>query len=329
MPTSKQQRERPRRGSIYIAVSGVAMILSLIGLTAMHLSRLELRTTSNRQDQNGARYQAISATELALAQTDRYADWRTRYAHGVENVMTPNYGFGPLYFTYFDHVDGNLGNNSTDPVEVQGIGRVGRATFVYSVTFDASVTINEQVGPLEIVKYDAGDSANHNVDSSVYSGQYFVPSLPAEAITWSVTSIDVYLMAHGAPNGTLNVKFSHSDAGGLPGTLIETVSFTEPQLPSSSYAWHPVTFSNATGLAPGTGFCLTLEGSGSGNAAVVPYNTGVTQTNSHKLKALSSSWNAPETDFSILYRVYGVYITAVGSGEFTVTPGSWRTTAAP
>ncbi|MEQ8210418.1 MAG: hypothetical protein RH917_11350 [Lacipirellulaceae bacterium] len=319
-----------RRGSAYLSVTGASLIIAMISLTSMHLARLELRDSVSRGDMAYAQRLAQSSVEFGLARMELDANWRTNYTHNVETNQSPIGLTEDLAFKFFDPVDGDLSDDTSDPVEIHGIGRWGSAVYVYSVTCANAITAAEQVGPVVAANYEGGTATSEFVRTVDYVGQYFEPSLPAEAISWQITLVDVYLSAQGAAGGTLEVKLYESDAGGMPTAQIDLASFTESELPpDGSVDWHPVPFSAATNLDPAAGYCLALEGTGSGNAAEVPYATGVSQTDSHYLIGGSGTWYSSNSSQSIRYRIHGVYTTSSGSGEFQITPGSWKRTAAP
>lgn len=322
-----RSRVSQQRGTVYVTVLGVAMIVSVIGLTSLHISRLELRQTQTLQDTAYARSVAQSSVEYAVAKIESDSSWRSNLVHGTEYSITPTGFNATMSYRLLDNDDNNLADDANEPVEIQGIGRYGDATVVYSITYARSVTSEEQVGPAIIHSYGGPTSTNENVASGAYKGQYFLPSFPAEATSWSVTQIDVYLQQNGVATATLHVNLYSADGSGHPNTLLESASYPEDQLPAGSFDWHQVPISTVNGLTPGVGLCLTLEGSGSGNAASAPIATGISQTNSHMLRGGWGSWNDYPND-AILYRIHGVYTTSSGSGEFTITPGSWQTTAA-
>ncbi len=331
---SKQGTKRhgsPRQGSIYIAVSGTALLISLIGFTSLHLSRLELRRATAHNERAYARQLAYSGVEFAIAAINLDSNWRTNYSHGTENSRDPSGTAENLHFRYLDNADNDLANDETEPVEIQGIGRYGGATAIYSVTYASSVTSDDQSLQQVLQSYEGTPASNFTINKWNYTGQHFIASLPAEAITWDILSIDIYVQQSGSGGDeTLYVKFYTSDGSGQPSTLLETATVPESDLPATSYDWYSVAFSSITGLTPGQGLCLALEGgSATNNVCEVAYDTGITQIDSHRLDGSSSSWSTPRPSESILFRVHGVYTTSGGSGEFTVTPGSWRTIAAP
>jgi len=121
-----------RRGSVYLAVLGVAMIVSIIGMCSMQLSRLELRAAADRQAHSEARFLAQSGVEYAVTIIDAGNGWRGIYANGKKEPATPMaIGNGTFQYKLTDPADGNLNNGSNHLVEIAGIGKVGNATFVY------------------------------------------------------------------------------------------------------------------------------------------------------------------------------------------------------
>lgn len=325
-----------RRGSAYLAVTGASLIIAMISLTSMHLARLELRDSVSRGDMAYAQRLAQASVEFAVAQIEYYdggslrQHWRNRFDHNVEVNKSPS-GYSETFsFRLLDHEDGDLADDHEDPIEIQGIGRWGSAVYVYSVTCSNAISAEEQVGPVVARNYEGGTSTEETVDEGNYLGQYFMPSLPAGATQWQITGVEVFLSGHGALDKTLDVTLYESDAGGMPATLIESVSVQETALPASgSPDWHSVTFTAATNLDPAGGFCIGLERTGGGGAAIVPYDTGVSQTDSHILRGGSGTWYNIHATQSLQYRVHGIYTTSSGTGEFQIEPGSWKRAAAP
>jgi Tfp pilus assembly protein PilX len=126
----------PRHGTVYVAVLGTAMIVSMIGLCAIHVARIELRNAASRRDTVEARMLAQSAVEFALGRIDSNSDWRVEYEHGEIEPSSPlAMGNGTIEFVLNDAVDKKLDDNDTDPVEILGIGRVGAAVFVYQANY--------------------------------------------------------------------------------------------------------------------------------------------------------------------------------------------------
>lgn len=148
------------------------------------------------------------------------------------------------------------------------------------------------------------------ISSSSGCGQYFKPSLPTNALSWSITRVWVVLWYEGALNGRVAVQIRAAEAGGLPasGTLAEQ-TIAESDLNKPYYDWYPFTMTGVTDLTPDAGVCLTLvRGGGSGNSGRTLYRaSGVSAANSGWL-VYNGSWTIA-TDKALLYYVYGTYKT--------------------
>ena len=124
-----------RRGSTYVLVLGVAMVVTVLGFSALLLARINTVATLSANDWAEAGTLAFSATEHALADLNDSSGgvaWRSSFQSGVlaaEHAL----GRGTLSWMLVDEEDGDLADELTDPVRLYGIGRVGQAVRVYSV----------------------------------------------------------------------------------------------------------------------------------------------------------------------------------------------------
>lgn len=332
MRTSALKPRVQKRGSVYVAVAGVAVIVSMVGLTAMHLSRLELRRITTQQNADYARSLAYSSVEFALGRIGLDSDWRENYTHNEENSTSPVGLSERFAFKFIDNNDGDLDNGDDDPVEIQGIGRWGNATFVYSTTYAPAITSENQVGPLELLAFTGGSqSTSSNVTQYQAYAQYFVPNLPAEAIDWSITSVQISVKRVQPIDGSIDVGIYLPDGSLKPGTLIETKSVSEAKLANPNHDWESISFSSVTKLNPAQGLCLTITSTGSNPSANIQYEgAGVSEPNAHMLFGSSGSWSSPDSSKSLFYRINGVYTTTNGdTSSFQITPGSWKRVALP
>lgn len=120
-----------RRGSLYVSVMGVTMIVSMLGLSAMLAARINLKGAINSTSKEKAQQLAFSGAEYGLHRINMNPNWRSTYTHNIE--ITPySLGDGTVSFKLVD-ADGNLSNNTTDSVRLVGIGRVGSITYSESV----------------------------------------------------------------------------------------------------------------------------------------------------------------------------------------------------
>ncbi len=139
---SARSRAGARRGSVYLLVLSVSMIVLVIGLSGLMVSRIEQRSASAVSDMTHARLHALAAVEMGMFQIEDYpSSWRDRFDAGILPTDMP-LGNGTLTLEAADPVDGDLTNNETDPVLFTGIGIDGgaRHKLQVTITFTGGVT---------------------------------------------------------------------------------------------------------------------------------------------------------------------------------------------
>jgi hypothetical protein len=126
-------RSGSRKGAaIYTAVVFNAMLVGVLGLSALSIVRIERKQSLTSSDQLIARQNAASAVASALARIKADAAWRTTFTHNTESAAI-NFGTGSATWRLVDMVDTSLSNNPRHGVYVDGIGRCGTATWVERV----------------------------------------------------------------------------------------------------------------------------------------------------------------------------------------------------
>ncbi len=133
-PSSARSRAGARRGSVYLLVLSVSMIVLVIGLSGLMVSRIEQRSASAVSDMTQARLHALAAIEMGMFLIEANPlSWRESFKVGVLPTDMP-VGNGTLTLKAADPVDGNLTNNTVDPVLFTGIGFEGAARHKLQVT---------------------------------------------------------------------------------------------------------------------------------------------------------------------------------------------------
>ena len=137
MNASPRTTPHARRGTTYVFVLGITLIVTVLGMGALTLSRVTSRSTVDANDWETAGTLAFSATEHALAYlnaaaTASPAGWRGGYTSGQVG-FTQTVGRGQFSWALKDEIDGNLGDDYLQSFRIYGIGRVGNVTRVYSV----------------------------------------------------------------------------------------------------------------------------------------------------------------------------------------------------
>jgi Tfp pilus assembly protein PilX len=132
-PSIAQRSVKNRNAYLYVAVLFVATIVGMIGLSAISVARLQLRTTTETTQATNAGQLAQSAIEHALSTIQADANWRSTYSNDVI-YPTPRVVMNDGDFAWkLVDVDGSLSDDDSDSVTVVGIGRVGEFSSARSV----------------------------------------------------------------------------------------------------------------------------------------------------------------------------------------------------
>ncbi len=119
-----------RRGSTYIMVLGLSLILTVIGLSALTVSRVTGRMVAASRDSSEARFLAFTAAEHALNRINADDDWRTTY-NGA--TVAKSFGSGTFSWRVVDEDDGDLTDGQWDPATIVATGTVGDASHTLSL----------------------------------------------------------------------------------------------------------------------------------------------------------------------------------------------------
>lgn len=117
---------RRRRGSTYVLVLGVAVILTVIGLSSLTVARINTRAAVQANDWGEAQALAFSGAEYALAKISSTGGWRAAYADRVNEVA---FGRGALIWRVVDGFDGSLTDDEGDPVDLLATGTMNEALY--------------------------------------------------------------------------------------------------------------------------------------------------------------------------------------------------------
>jgi len=157
--------------------------------------------------------------------------------------------------------------------------------------------------------------ADFDTTTSNWVGQYFQPTLPADAISWKITRVLVMTKKDGGANGVVQLQLRQPDGSNLPSTTeLKTNDIWENWL-TTSYAWYDnaIELSN---LTPGQGLCLALKRTeGSDTVGVYNYESNGGSGYVETLDG-GGTWSGVANQ-SLLYYVYGTYSTAPPSKTVT------------
>lgn len=161
------KRRRSTRGSIYITVLGAAMLVTLIGLSAMLVIQLQNRAATGVNDSAEARLYARSALEMGMYWIRSDPFWRTRKGNGAWATSVP-IGSGTFSLEASDPVDGNVSSGASDPVVLTGTGVKGPARYRMQVKVETTQALGSCLEvPMHASNNLTVDAATLNSDQTV------------------------------------------------------------------------------------------------------------------------------------------------------------------
>lgn len=184
-----------RSGSLYIAVLGVSLLVSMMTLCAMRLALTQIRVAQDETDRRIARKLASSAIELAMAEFNSNTNWQTDYTFDIE-YPTPGISINGGTLTW-KLVDLGSGERRLD-----GIGRVDEA--------ECLISVDLQLAP--------------ELDCSILSGDTFLIGSTTNTITagWGPVATNGNLSnLYGTITGDVEAQSVTTASGTITGTVTQ------------------------------------------------------------------------------------------------------------
>ena len=153
------------------------------------------------------------------------------------------------------------------------------------------------------------------VKSDFWVGEYFLPTLPADTVSWKVTRVKIRALASDFPlDGVTNVQLRLPASGNVPSTnFIGEALMYESSL-MSSFLWYTFSFTSVAGLSPGQGLCLVLKTTSTDGSCRVEYASGGVSLPNAGYLEYGGSWTV-NTDYALQFYVYGTITTSSGEPE--------------
>jgi Tfp pilus assembly protein PilX len=311
-----------RRGAaLYVAVTGTTMIVSVLGLSAMAIVRIERQQAMSVNARQIARSHARSAVELGLQRINSNPSWRTIYSNGVETTVPAlgNNSIGSVSWSLSD-ADGDLAN-SDGVLRLKGIGRIGSTVQVSSVEVRAGETAgvlrkNENV---TLGIYD--DSQNDTLRNNKWWTQYLIPALPTGANGWRITGVAVRARRNVAGQ-LFSVRLYRLSGGNF--TLLEGAEGLNSNSVPASYGWFTVPFAGTTPLEVGDGICLVLHTTSTSSPIRLSFDNDVDSPDNINSALARDRSSLDADDFTsseaLQYRIEGAYTT---SDDVRAEPHTW------
>ena len=126
-----------QRGTVYLLVLSITTLLVGIGVTAVIVGRINLKTEALEADQTQARFLAQNSIDLLRQELNADPSWRTNYTNDTWYGSYDG-GVGTVRFKLIDEGDGSLIDDDKDPVRMYVQATVGGAVRIYSVVLSVS-----------------------------------------------------------------------------------------------------------------------------------------------------------------------------------------------
>lgn len=150
--------------------------------------------------------------------------------------------------------------------------------------------------------------SEQDIKSDVMMSQYFVPAMPADALSWSVTRVQFVARRKNSKSYTLRAQLRTADVFGLPtATILEEALIPQLSL-SDSAMWFEQSYKTVTGRTPGSGLCFYLTTTDP-DAGKITYRSGGVSMSGSGLVIKNPGSLLPATDLkkdqALLINVYG------------------------
>lgn len=140
-----RRRAAHRRGSAYLLVLSVAMVVTVFGLAGLSAARIRARVTTDGTGPMIARIEAQSFLDVAVFRIMQDATWREKHVHG--EWSTPEPTASALVSFKLEDDDGDLNDDATDRVRVFARAEADGAVRVFSVELEPETPPNLLTNP--------------------------------------------------------------------------------------------------------------------------------------------------------------------------------------
>lgn len=145
MPSLGTRAGSQRRASIYVMVLGTALLVTVLGLSALLNVQVKSAVQSGGADFAQARLLAQSAIDYGMSLTSSDPYWRDKRASGSW-IAGMKAGNGTFDLSVVDPNDGDFTDSPTEAVLMTGTGRFGDAACALRVR------LKPQVAPLDVLR---------------------------------------------------------------------------------------------------------------------------------------------------------------------------------
>lgn len=279
-----RRSNRHRTGSVYLVVLGAAMIVAVLGVSALMAVRVHRRVAEASGEVLRARFAAESIIDLAAFRIASDPNWRSAYTH---DEWTPTEALGGdigFQFKLVDERDGDLADDPSQPVRLYGRAAAGDAVRIYSV----------------LLTPDGGPLANNSRFTNPGFEDGTTGWLGESSIDSSTSTLNT---TTDGPRGGSRALRVTDRSGGAAGPAYNLVGVLENGKTHTVEMWVRVTSGTET-----FGFTRYMESGGSGSSSIsnsTSIGTSVGQEWTLVTETFTPSWSGDLIEAYIKVRTGG------------------------
>jgi prepilin-type N-terminal cleavage/methylation domain-containing protein len=196
----------------------------------------------------------------------------------------------------------------------------------FSLSYDTE-TISEEIpqgnesAETLLVGYTASaDYHDYTIKESYWCAEYFLPTLPADAVSWKVTRVKFYAKLAGGIGGQARVQLQLPTSGGLPSGVVRGEQILYESILPLLYLENELHYTTVSGLSPQQGLCMVFRWAADAEACkLLGRGKNVTATNVALSRSTSQglTWSQLSGE-SLLFSVYGT-VTTTGTPQIQNT----------
>jgi prepilin-type N-terminal cleavage/methylation domain-containing protein len=171
---------------------------------------------------------------------------------------------------------------------------------------------NESVETLLVGYTASADYHDYTIKETYWCAEYFLPTLPADAVSWKVTRVKFYAQLAGGLGGQTRVQLQLPTSGGLPSGVVRGEQILYESILPLLYLENELHYTTVSGLSPQQGLCLVFRWAADAESCkLLGREKNVTATNLGLSRSTSQglTWSALAGE-SLLFSVYGTVTTA-------------------
>ncbi|HUU96713.1 MAG TPA: prepilin-type N-terminal cleavage/methylation domain-containing protein [Phycisphaerae bacterium] len=185
----------------------------------------------------------------------------------------------------------------------------------FDLAYDLQAVTEEYPGaPVEgsetlLMSYENWDDKYEaHVHDNQWWAEYFKPSFPVNAVSWRVSRVWFVARRDHADDTTTKIQLRLPGPGNMPSdTIIDEVTMKQLSL-TDSFQWVEKSFSDAGGLSPSQGLCLTFITNDANSALLWVKDKNVVLSNAGLIYG-NPGWQYIATNQALLFYIYGTVST--------------------